>query len=81
MSDSFTGRKIVNNDLNRQRQQFALRPLTSESPLPCRGHCFPASGGRELSCLTEVRVVQYTTVPVHILVTHHRSVTRRFNIV
>lgn len=73
MSDSLTGRKIVNYDLNRQRKQFGICPPTGGSPLPCRGHCVPALGRGELSCLAEIRAVQYTSVPVHILVTHRAS--------
>jgi len=77
MSESFTGRKIVNNDLNRQRKLFGICPPTGGSPLACRGHCVPASGRGELSCLAEIKVVQYDSVPVRILVTYHISVPRR----
>lgn len=78
VSNSFTGRKIANNDLARQRKQFGVCSPPWE-PIPSHRYCFPAAGGRELSCLAEVRAVQYTSVPVHIPVTHHGSVTRRFN--
>lgn len=70
MSESFIGRKIVYNDLNRQRKQVDTCPPTGGSPSPYRQQSSLALGRWDLSYLTETGIVQYTNVPVHILVTH-----------
>lgn len=60
--------------IGRESSSVSVHPLVGVHHL---GESAAASGRGEMSCLAEIRVVQHTSVPVHVLVTHHVSVARR----